>query len=124
MCIEVALPKIVEAVKGTSVEQIIVVSPVDSVGGLKKAIYKLKQRLDKATPQYTTICTDWPSFIRTGKNHEYEPIGYEKDKCCIIVHTGGTTGTPKGVMLSNDNLNAASFQATVSPLNMQKQDKF
>ena len=41
---------------------------------------------------------------------------YEKDRPVAIVHTGGTTGVPKGVLLSNDNLNELTNQIKNSPV--------
>lgn len=43
----------------------------------------------------------WEQFIENGSNVEPNDAPYESDSCCVIVHTGGTTGLPKGVMLSN-----------------------
>lgn len=120
LCIEVALPKIIEAVKGTKVEKIIVVSPADSLKGIKKSLFKLKQKIDKEVPIYTNICISWNSFVKTGNNTELKTVSYEKDKCCVIVHTGGTTGMPKGVMLSNENLNISAYQAIIAGIDMRR----
>lgn len=35
---------------------------------------------------------------------------YQKDTPAVVVHTGGTTGLPKGVVLSNENVNAIAHQ--------------
>lgn len=37
------------------------------------------------------------------------------------MHTGGTTGVPKGVMLSDDNLNKSAFQAIKSGFDFQRE---
>lgn len=56
-------------------------------------------------------CISWSKFFKSGKKGNYEPYpNYEKDKPLLIVHTGGTTGPSKGVVLSNFSVNAASFQ--------------
>lgn len=46
---------------------------------------------------------------------------YEKDCCCVIEHTGGTTGTPKGVMLSNENVNALVLQSILTDIDMKRE---
>ena len=58
-----------------------------------------------------TNFVNYSEFIKNGKNFigcTEEP--YEKDRGVAIVHTGGTTGIPKGVLLSNDNLNELTLQ--------------
>ena len=56
-------------------------------------------------------CISWSKCFKSGKKENYEPYpNYEKDKPLLIVHTGGTTGPSKGVVLSNFSVNAASFQ--------------
>lgn len=50
---------------------------------------------------------DWKTFIKEGKRYKgktYEP--YEKNKTAVIVRSGGTTGEPKPIELTNDNYNA------------------
>lgn len=47
-----------------------------------------------------------------------------KNACCAIIHTGGTTGTPKGVMLSNENINSSVVQGNVSGFNFQRRHKW
>lgn len=118
LTISAAYPKIIEAVKGTNVEKIIVQSPADSLPAVKKVAYKLANK----EPDMSEKSLKWSDFINLNSEPEYAP--YEKDACCVIVHTGGTTGSPKGVMLSNDNLNAATYQAFISPLPLLRGDIF
>ena len=46
------------------------------------------------------------------------------DKVALIVHSSGTSSTPKGIVLSNKNINALAFQYEVSPLDIKKNEKF
>lgn len=56
-------------------------------------------------------------FIKNGKKYSKETEeDYQKDTPVAIVHTGGTTGIPKGVLLSNDNLNELTSQIKNSDL--------
>ena len=116
--IDVAYPKIVEAIKGTSVEKIVVISPADSLPQPKKFLYKAFKA--------TKIPNDnahikWDELIAIGKDAKAEIVSYKKDTPCVIVHTGGTTGMPKGVMLSDDNMNAAAFQAIIAGFDFKRE---
>lgn len=106
--IDVAYSKIVEAIKGTSVEKIVVISPADSLPQPKKFLFKTFK--DTKIPN-DNLHIKWNKLITMGNNVQPNIISYKKNTPCVIVHTGGTTGIPKGVMLSNDNLNAAAVQA-------------
>ena len=112
--LDVAYPKIKEAIKGTGIEKVIVVSPSDSLGRVLKTLYKVKNRTVKINEDHIY----WKDFV--AGTSEIEDVPYEEDRCCLIVHTGGTTGTPKGVMLSNENLNALVLQSILTDIDMQR----
>ena len=114
--INVAYPKIIKATHNTKVNKIIVTSPADSLKGVIKQLYRLKNRAPELQPNSIT----WDSFINQGEGHVWEPTKYTKEQCCVIVHTGGTTGSPKGVMLSNDNLNALVQQSILTDIDMRR----
>ena len=50
--------------------------------------------------------------------------GYTKDEPLTIVHTGGTTGMPKGVVLSHDNYNAMAYEYIKSGIGFTRGDRF
>lgn len=116
MTIDVAYPKIKDAVCGTGVEKIIVVSPADSLPVIKKKIYLLKNKPEVLS----SLVLRWDDFISQGFGTSINTVTYLKDQCCVIIHTGGTTGTPKGVMLSNDNINALVQQSILTGIDMQR----
>ncbi len=114
--IDIAYPKIQKSVCGTSVEKIIVVSPADSLPVIKKTLYLLKNKpIALSSPGLR-----WEDFISQGSGTPINSAIYQKDQCCAIIHTGGTTGTPKGVMLSNDNINALVQQSILTGIDMQR----
>ena len=116
--IDVAYPKIVDAIKGTSVEKIVVISPADSLPQPKKFLYKAF----KATKiPNDNINIKWNELSAIGAENEPAIVAYKKNTPCVIVHTGGTTGVPKGVMLSNDNMNAAAFQAIIAGFDFKRE---
>lgn len=78
------------------------VSAADSLPQSKKFLYRLKNK----QPVLRKNAITWTEFVALGNGVKVQDVPYQKDQCCLIAHTGGTTGTPKGVMLSNDNMNA------------------
>ncbi len=102
-----AYEKVVEAVKDTNVEKTVVLSPVVSLPKIKQFLYGLKNKFPTDMPE---SFMDWHKFMEYGEGVHAEHITDRAHECCIIVHTGGTTGPSKSVMLSDYNLNAISWE--------------
>lgn len=116
--IDVAYSKVVEATKETNVEKIVVISPADSLLQPMKCLYKVFK-----TPKIPSdgLHILWKDLIKIGKDEKPNIVSYKKNTPCVIVHTGGTTGIPKGVMLSDDNMNAAAFQAIIAGFDFKRE---
>ena len=54
--------------------------------------------------------TLWYDMVKAGKNTVLPQMPEYKDSCAAILYSGGTTGTTKGIMLSNMNFNALALQ--------------
>lgn len=121
LTIDVAYLKIEKAIKDTQIRQIIVVSPADSLPQPKKFLLNISNCLKGTVQKLSDICLRWDAFVCNGENIQANYIQYQKDTCCAIVHTGGTTGTPKGVMLSNDNVNALVLQSILTGIDMKRE---
>ncbi len=119
--LDVAYPKIEKAIVGTNVRKIIVTSPADSLPSIKKGLYTISNRLKGSKATYGELCQTWSEFLADGLSTSPVFTPYVKNSCCVIVHTGGTTGVPKGVMLSDDNLNALVFQSILTEINMKRE---
>lgn len=104
LVIEPAYPAILEAAKGTTVENIVVISPADSFNPITKKLYRIKAK----APKLSNNTMNWHSFELCGQNTKPHYSAYKKDAYCVMAHTGGTTGSPKSVLLSNENLNAVT----------------
>lgn len=102
MTIEPAYPLFVKVGSTYNIEKIIAVSAADSLPQPKKFLYRLKNK----QPDLKENAITWTQFMTLGSGTMTQDVHYQKDRCCVIAHTGGTTGTPKGVMLSDNNMNA------------------
>lgn len=61
----------------------------------------------------------WKDFVKTGKGVVLPEIEYSRDKTAIILYSGGTSGTPKGILLSDYNFNCLGCQvAEISGCNL------
>ncbi len=53
----------------------------------------------------------WKDFLKTGNPQEKLPeIQFERERTSVILYSGGTSGTPKGICLSDYNMNALARQ--------------
>ena len=108
ICLNVTYDRCVQAAKRTHVERILVVSPANSLSLPMAMGYKLKNP-DKN--HYSSNVIHWKDFIAGGQGQSTaaDPVD-PMDHACVVVHTGGTTGSPKGVMLTDRNFNTIAKQ--------------
>lgn len=111
-------PNVKNIVNSTDLENVIVVSPNNSLPLGLRLLTTLKT--NKACYNNPKVVS-WNKFIKNGKEYKGIDTFYEKDYPVSIVHTGGTTGFPKGVLLTNDNYNAMVEQFRYSGLDFKRE---
>ena len=74
------------------------------------ALYPLTKGARAIKKLPATGYTLWYDMIAAGKNTKLPPHEGNADDCGAILYSGGTTGTTKGIMLSNLNFNALGLQ--------------
>ena len=112
ICLNVVYERCRQAAKRTNVEKVIVLSPADSLPPVMAVGYKL------TTPdknKYASNVIRWKHFIKGGEGQSTAAEPYDPDHACVVVHTGGTTGSPKGVMLTDDCFNGIALQFQAYP---------
>ena len=110
LVIDAVFDKIYKLRDVAGLERIIVVRPSDGLGFLKKKLYNTLHVKKVRLPSNDSRVVLWEDFIANsyfyqGNYHE-ERSGADP---AIIMYSGGTTGAPKPVLLSNLNVNAESI---------------
>lgn len=108
----------------TLLEKIIVASPSNSMPLFMKAGYKVlyESKYDFKI-EYNDIYISWNKFIHSGKINSITKVDADPMDLAVIFHTGGTTGIPKGVKITNDNYNSSITQIQIDNDIVEKGDK-
>ena len=110
-CIDISYPKVEAIIKNTNVEHVIVVSPIRSMGHLVQAIYKITKGRKNHIKKSQHVTT-WDHFLNKANKFVGNPHARVNSKDdAVIMYSGGTTGKPKGIVLSNLNFNAQALGA-------------
>lgn len=94
------LPEIAGLCNQSVVEHVVALPVAASLPPFKKTLFKL---MTKAVKGYKHQL-EFKDFINQGKSITAQEHPYKADELAVIVHSGGTTGKPKGVMLSNESI--------------------
>lgn len=108
----------------STLEKIISVSPTNSLPAVVNFVIKLKSKqLFNNVSDNNYI--DWNQFLKLGnKVLNVDSVLYEKNMPALIVYTGGTTGVPKGAVLSNDGINATIAQLKQTTIQSELGEKY
>lgn len=107
----------------TNIEKIIVTSPFEYLPIGLKQVLKLKTKNPKYIKNNSQYIK-WKEFQKQGKtNPNNFQEKYKPNTPACIVYTSGTTGNPKGTVLTNENISAMPIQYKNSGLEFDENDR-
>ena len=122
LVIDIAYPKVAKILDEINQKHIVVQTAATSLPPLKK--FALKIAATSTIPFGKRGIISWDTFIAGAKNGVAMEAEYEGDATVAITYTGGTTGFPKGVMLTNDSMNAVAFNFIHAGIVCEKGQRF
>lgn len=110
--LDLCYSKVRNIIDTTKVKKVIITSVSDDLKNIKKLVYKYNSRGKVPTLELNDDVMTWREFLNYGYDYQGEVISLQKaDDNAVILYSGGTSGAPKGILLSNKNFNALALQA-------------
>jgi long-chain acyl-CoA synthetase len=106
------LPTAVKVLNKSGLSQLIVGSVAEALPRFKGWAYRVLKRADIAAIPGDSRITRYADFIANDGSYAPQPCDPATD-IALLQYTGGTTGTPKGAMLSHQNLTANARQVNL-----------
>ncbi len=117
------LPTALKVLDRSRLEGLIVGSVAGGLAPLKSLLFRLFKRQETAAIPNDPRITRFSQLIANDGQYTPVPIDAERD-IALFQYTGGTTGTPKGAMLSHQNLSANARQVNaIDPRNDSEHDR-
>lgn len=114
--------KLQPILKELCIKKTVIIPVCNEMSGVTKLVAskKLKKNIN-----YADTIIKWSDFIATGKLVENVPdVAYEKDLPLVMVYSSGTTGASKGIVLTNDGINATISHYLSPDFPYKRGDKF
>ena len=108
--LDAMFPYMKDAVQSINTNKIVVLPAVASLPLLVRKMVEFKS---KPSADLTAFCANdkrycsWTSFVKSGQKYcGQTETAYEPNRPVVMVYSSGTTGASKGIVLTNDGVNA------------------
>ena len=101
-CSDVAMPK----ARYIKVKHFIMVPTSESLGTILKTLYNIKSAINMSLEEGMIT---WKEFLNYATSDDVY-VKRDANSPAAIIYSGGTTGKPKGIIISNANFNAMALQ--------------
>ena len=110
LSLDLVYDKVHNIVDNTCIKKIVIASAGDSLKTIKKFLYKFKNRGIVPKIELTDDIMTWNEFINYGYDYQGEIACLKgANDPAVILYSGGTSGDPKGILLTNMNFNALAL---------------
>lgn len=100
---DICYDKVKNIADSTTMEKCVVSPIANSMPLVMKTGYSI---INKKVEIDDSRFIEWNTFIKNGKTYNGSiESKFDKNEMAVLLHTGGSTGIPKAVMLSNENFN-------------------
>lgn len=118
--IELCYPKIEKIIDESGLRKVIVAPVEQSMPWYIKTLYGLKKKKAKLMDERFMW---WKDLDFSKVERTQKCLRRDRDQTAVIAHTGGTTGDPKGVVLTELCFNMLNFGKNYGYQSMKRQDK-
>ena len=110
--LDLCYSKVRNIIDTTKVKKVIITSVSDDLKTIKKLVYKFNSRGKVPELELSDDVMTWKEFLNYGYDYQGEVVSLPSaNDPAVILYSGGTSGAPKGIILSNLNFNALAYQA-------------